>query len=358
VKKEEMFIFVLHFFQFNLSVEYLKDCVDVNNYLSPRFASEYGWQGFPSMKSLKNVSLPGDLVYNSKFVNHRQHHKDGNDQLLKQIKRHFRDPSGSNPEIEFEDFVYLTQCVQTLCIKSQTEHYRRGSGTKAHTMGALYWQYNDIWQAPTWASVEHSGEWKMLHYHAKNFFNQFLISAFTKFDTIHVHLTNDLPSSIQNINVQLQLIDFKEGRTQWGQQLSNISIDKITSKEVFKIHKNELIRLSNCKSPNECFLTISAKSGNHSSENVHFLTPLRTSTLLPVEFKVLNIQQIDKNTFKFEIVASNVSPFTFLESSNFGRFSDNGFMLLKNMRKTLFYYGWSDIQQFESSIKIKSMNSK
>ena len=47
--------------------------------------------------------------------------------------------------------------MQGLCYKSETEFYRRirnetvnGAG---HTMGALYWQLNDIWQAPTWSSL-------------------------------------------------------------------------------------------------------------------------------------------------------------------------------------------------------------
>ena len=45
-----------------------------------------------------------------------------------------------------------------MSIKSQTEHYRRhqskvGDDGRGLTMGALYWQLNDIWQAPTWASI-------------------------------------------------------------------------------------------------------------------------------------------------------------------------------------------------------------
>lgn len=47
---------------------------------------------------------------------------------------------------------------QAQAIKTETEHYRRhryqladnGAGL---TMAALYWQLNDIWQAPSWASI-------------------------------------------------------------------------------------------------------------------------------------------------------------------------------------------------------------
>lgn len=47
--------------------------------------------------------------------------------------------------------------MQAQCVKTETEFYRfsqseivKGEG---HTMGALYWQLNDIWQAPSWASL-------------------------------------------------------------------------------------------------------------------------------------------------------------------------------------------------------------
>ena len=68
-------------------------------------------------------------------------------------------------------------------MKTETEFYRRNRAVdpktgKGNTMGALYWQFNDVWQAPTWASIEFGGKWKMLHNYAKNFLANTLVSPF------------------------------------------------------------------------------------------------------------------------------------------------------------------------------------
>lgn len=53
--------------------------------------------------------------------------------------------------------VSLDQVTQAQCIKTETEFYRRSRSEivagEGHTMGALYWQLNDIWPAPSWSSL-------------------------------------------------------------------------------------------------------------------------------------------------------------------------------------------------------------
>jgi hypothetical protein len=44
-------------------------------------------------------------------------------------------------------------------------------------MGSLYWQLNDIWQAPSWASLEYGGSWKLLHYAIKRAYSPVLLYA-------------------------------------------------------------------------------------------------------------------------------------------------------------------------------------
>ena len=56
---------------------YENDCWNVDGYPKPRFASEYGFQSYPSFETLAEVSLPKDWTINSAFMKNRQHHLDG-----------------------------------------------------------------------------------------------------------------------------------------------------------------------------------------------------------------------------------------------------------------------------------------
>jgi beta-mannosidase len=61
-------------------------------------------------------------------------------------------------------------------------------------MGALYWQLNDCWPVASWASIDYPGNWKALHYAAKEFFAPVLVSAVEDRTRgrVDVHVSNDL----------------------------------------------------------------------------------------------------------------------------------------------------------------------
>ena len=61
----------VHFYNYNMN------CWNVSGYPKPRFASEYGFQSYPSFETLSKVSVAEDWNYSSKFMDHRQHHGDG-----------------------------------------------------------------------------------------------------------------------------------------------------------------------------------------------------------------------------------------------------------------------------------------
>uniref|UniRef100_A0AAR2M639 beta-mannosidase n=1 Tax=Pygocentrus nattereri TaxID=42514 RepID=A0AAR2M639_PYGNA len=154
---------------------YVTDCWDWRKFPRTRFASEYGFQSWPSFSTLRKVTVPADWDFGSNFSSHRQHHNLGNIQMLLQALLHYILPNNTDPVQRYRDNIYITQVMQAQCVKTQTEFYRRSRSDivegKGHTMGALYWQLNDIWQAPSWSSIEFGGKWKMLHYWAVRFFS-------------------------------------------------------------------------------------------------------------------------------------------------------------------------------------------
>lgn len=155
--------------------DYFANSFEWTSFPSTRFASEYGYQSYPSFNALTSVTTPNDWKYPlSPNILHRQHRMTGEMEIKYQIRLHFKEVEAGGID-KFKSFIYLSQLTQAIGIKTETEFYRRNrfinQETKlGKTMGALYWQLNDVWQAPTWSSIEYGGKWKMLHYFARRFF--------------------------------------------------------------------------------------------------------------------------------------------------------------------------------------------
>lgn len=60
-----------------------------------------------------------------------------------------------------EALIYFSQISQAMTIKAATEVYRIEQDGLMNTMGALYWQLNDVWVAPSWSSIEYNGNYKV-----------------------------------------------------------------------------------------------------------------------------------------------------------------------------------------------------
>jgi beta-mannosidase len=152
---------------------YGSDCTDVSIFPQPRFASEFGFQSYPSVESWAEVSQPADLYLFSPLMDHRQHHPDGNQQLVTAISVLFPFQN----DTAFGSFVYLSQLLQGICMRSESEHYRRLRGDpNIQTAGTLYWQLNNNWQAPSWSTLEYGNSWKLAHYFARRFYAPVLVS--------------------------------------------------------------------------------------------------------------------------------------------------------------------------------------
>lgn len=133
-----------------------------------RFASEFGFQSFPCLKTVKSFTLEEDRNIFSRVMEMHQRNAGANGKIMGYLAGMYRYP------YDFESLLYASQLLQADAIRYGVEHWRRHRG---RCMGAVYWQLNDIWPVASWSSIDYSGRWKALHYAAKRFFAPVLLSC-------------------------------------------------------------------------------------------------------------------------------------------------------------------------------------
>jgi len=133
-----------------------------------RYASEFGFQSFPCLKTVESFTLPEDRNIFSRVMEMHQRNTGANGKILGYLASMYRYPT------EFDHLLYASQLLQADAIRYGVEHWRRNRG---RCMGAIYWQLNDIWPVASWASLDYFGRWKALHYYAKRFFAPIMISC-------------------------------------------------------------------------------------------------------------------------------------------------------------------------------------
>ena len=133
-----------------------------------RYLSEFGFESFPSEKTVDTFTLPEDRNIFSRIMELHQRCHGANKKILTYLADTFKYPT------EFGTLLYASQLLQAEAIKYGVEHLRRNRG---RCMGALYWQLNDIWPVASWSSIDYFGRYKALQYVAKRFFAPVMISC-------------------------------------------------------------------------------------------------------------------------------------------------------------------------------------
>ena len=133
-----------------------------------RYLSEFGFQSFPSEKSVNEFTLPEDRNIFSRVMEKHQRNAGANSKIISYLSQTYLYPT------EFGTLLYASQLLQAEAMRYCVEHLRRNRG---RCMGALYWQLNDIWPVASWASIDYYGRLKALHYYAKRFYSPVIISC-------------------------------------------------------------------------------------------------------------------------------------------------------------------------------------
>ncbi|XP_063918755.1 beta-mannosidase-like isoform X1 [Zophobas morio] len=320
---------------------YLVNSLVSTTYPIPRFASEYGYQSLPDADTWLTVTDDVDnLDPGSVFMYHRQHHVLGfaENSLLIGYQLNL---NKSIPDY-YKTYIFYSQIVQALSIKFETEYYRSFMGRvdsegRGNTMGALFWQLNDVWVAPTWSGIDYTGKWKMLQYYAIEFFAPTIITGYL--DVSRQFAIYAMSEIVSLVGVSLDVSAVVEVYS-WssfervGFSEYNVTLEYGKSVEVNVIDTDSYLQSLGCGSLSEartnCFFYLTLLSGNAviAPHNLIMATSLKQSNLTKTTVEIVSIRQVDTQAKKFEISiqADGVSLFVWLDSHQIrGRFSENGF---------------------------------
>jgi beta-mannosidase len=231
----------------------------------PRFMSEYGFQSFPEMRTIRTFAQPGDMDIHSATMQDHQKNHGGNERILSYMLRWYPEPK------DFPSFVYLSQVLQAEAIKVGAEHLRR---QRPNTMGSLYWQLNDCWPVASWASIDYYGRWKALQYYARRFYDDVLVSPYAQDGKVDVYVVSD---KLQPLSGQIhwRLLDF------YGKVLTektqDVQVQAQSSAVYFTLDEKELLANTD---PKKSFLVFELSVGGQNvSRNMIFFDTMHNIDL-------------------------------------------------------------------------------
>ena len=192
-----------------------------------RYASEFGFQSFPCLKTVESFTEPGDRNIFSRIMERHQRNGAANGKIMAYLAQTYKYPNS------FDDLLYASQLLQAEAIRYGVEHWRRNRG---RCMGAIIWQLNDCWPVASWSSIDYFGRWKALHYAAKRFFAPIMISAeeegeLSQNPKINEYRTAPIERSVR-LNVANETMQDVTGVVHWALRTADAAIVREGSVEL------------------------------------------------------------------------------------------------------------------------------
>lgn len=294
-----------------------KEPFEKYNEVVGRFMSEYGFQSFPELETVKKYTIPSDYDINSEVMKSHQRSTIGNGTITHYMKEMFAVPE------KFENFLYVGQILQAEGIKMALEAHRRA---KPYCMGTLNWQIDDCWPVASWSSMDYYGRWKAQQYMTKHAFNKYLISAVKVKDSIQIHAVSDLYQSVKAV-LQVSLLDF-DGKILKSEN-KQVDLAEDSSTLLMAFSENDLVD-SNTKKRVVLHIKLLIDGEPVSQNNYYFEKP-KNLELSKVKVK---LRQLSENTIEVSAPKMAKSVWLFLPGVD-NAFSDNYFDLIPGEKKII-----------------------
>lgn len=289
----------------------------------PRFMSEYGFQSFPDIHTVRKYADPSQWDINS-FVmqSHQKSFTRGNAAIKTYMEHYYKEPK------DFPSFLYLSQVLQAEGMKTGMEAHRRAM---PFCMGSLYWQLNDCWPGASWSGIDYYGRWKAMHYFVKKAYEPVLISTVKEEGKIKTYVVNDGLEDA-SLQLELQLMDV-EGKVIW-QKSSPVKVKANSSAVEHSIDMADILK--GADSTRVILYTKLLTNHKFLTENVFYFVPAKS---MPLPKAVITTDVSEKNgviSIRLNTtgqLARNVC--LMLEKDDTAHFSDNYFDLLPIGEKTI-----------------------
>jgi beta-mannosidase len=308
----------------------------------PRFMTEYGFQSFPEMRTIRAYAHnPEDFDIRSVVMQAHQKNKGGNERILTYMLREYRQPK------DFASFVYLSQVQQAEIIKIGAEHLRR---QKPRIMGSLYWQLNDCWPVASWASIDYYGRWKALQYYARRFYDDVLISPFLHDGKVDVYVVSDKLQPL-SATIHTRLMDFS-GNAMLD-QTKDVQIPAQSSAIDLTLETSALAAKADL---HQSFLVFDLEiGGKRVSRNLIFFDVTHDLDL-PVAPKIESTIAQDGKDYVLTLRSSKLARNVYVSFGDVDvRTSDNYFDLLPGEPVTVRLTSAANQQQIEAALKTMSL---
>ncbi|XP_075226998.1 beta-mannosidase-like [Lycorma delicatula] len=345
-----------------------------------RFISEYGIQSMPSFSTLLEATTLENMSLTSAFFKKRQHHASGYQQMTSEISMNMNNPENK----DIQTYIYYSQINQAMSIKAKTETYRRNrdlieENGNGNTMGALYWQLNDVWQAPSWSSIEYGGKWKMLHNFAKEFFAQVLVSPWiTDVENLAVSIVSDKRTGPPLKLTLYTHVYFWNSESPVSTNVTEaIKVNPLSSVVLPEVPLNEVLKEADCgplaKASKTCFLVFNLKDKKNNDvapqaflipESINRIAGPTKSTIQVLQVKQHDVQTknifLPKDAQKYDItlITDVTALFVWLDVGKIeGHFEENGFLFIPK-KKTVSFISYKKINECQiiEALTIQTIN--
>jgi len=219
-------------------------------------------------------------------------------------------------------------------------------------MGSLYWQINDCWPVASWSSIDYYGNWKALHYRARDAYRALLISAVENDGALDFFVVSDSLNPITG-DLTIRTMTFG-GKLVFEKKLA-LDIAPRASQKYHSERISELIG-NQVKSDVLIRLTFSSDDGKLLSDNIYYFAPPKDLNLPVTDIRV-RVNRVDSG-YRIILKTDRLAKDVFLRVRDFagsGSFSNNYFDLLPGAEAFLIFSCDTEIPDFEKRLEIKTL---